>query len=126
MVKNKYFILPFLFLAWTIIFAHSIIPHHHHQENISQECNNCNEHEIYFLKYVEIHDCDTDCHHYSCHFHVEILVKGSIDNEFIPNADNLFLSYISFLETYETDYLIEFVSDQIPKTNYLRGPPLLS
>lgn len=125
MVKNKYIILPFLFLAWAIIFAHSIVPHHHHTESLFPECNHNHAHGAIPSENTEIHDCDHDGNNHICHFHVEVLTQISIDNIFIVNTENTFFNYISFLETCNNSFYIEFVSDKILQSNYLRGPPQL-
>ncbi len=124
-MKNKYIILPFLFLAWTIIFAHSIVPHHHHSENYQAECNHNHAQHSIFEENTEFQNCDHDCNDHVCHFHVEVLTKISIDNIFIANIENTFFNYISFLETCNNSFYFEFVSDQIPQSNHLRGPPQL-
>ena len=125
MVKNKYIILPFLFIAWTIIFVHSIIPHHHHSENFHSECNH-HSHETHFSESSEINSCDHGCNDHACHFHVEVLTKISIDNIFIINIENSLFNDITCIETSNANYCHEFISDQIPQTNYLRGPPIIS
>ncbi|MFC2104738.1 hypothetical protein ACFLS4_05255 [Bacteroidota bacterium] len=118
--------MPFLFFAWTIIFGHSIVPHHHHHEIVSSECNNCNNHDLPILEKIEIHDCDHECNDHACHFNVEIFTQVSLDNIFIANTESTFLSSLYFVETNNICYQAEFVSDQIPKTKFLRGPPVIS
>ncbi|MBU8893065.1 MAG: hypothetical protein KOO66_09820 [Bacteroidales bacterium] len=123
MVKNKYSILPFLLLAWTIIFAHSVIPHHH-SENFHSECSH-HSHETHFSEMSEIHDCNHECNDHTCHFHVDVLTKVSVDNVFITNNINTFLNNLNFSESYDNGFFVDFISNQIPKTNHLRGPPVL-
>ena len=125
MVKNRYIILSFLFLAWAIIFAHSIVPHHHHHsENFHSECH-YHAHETHFSESSEINSCDHDCNDHTCHFHVEVLTKISIDNIFLVNTEDTFFKYLPFSETNNNSFYIEFVSNQISNPNYLRGPPQL-
>lgn len=126
MVRNKYLILPFLLFAWTIIFAHSIVPHNHHSENLFVKCNTEHVNEVNLFEFTEIHDCEHECNDHACHFHVEIFTRISLDNIFIVNTEDEFSHHISFLETSNTSFYIEFVSDQIPQSNYLRGPPRIS
>lgn len=126
MIRNKFVILPFLLFAWTITFAHSIFPHNHHSEDTFTKCNieHINEGNLFEIK--EIHDCDHKCNDHACHFHVEILTRISLDNIFIVNIEDEFLNHISFVETSNTSFYIEFVSDQTSQSNYLRGPPQIS
>ena len=132
MLKNKYIILPFLFLAWTIIFAHNIVPHHHHsdetleQNQCHHESHNENEHHIENLQIPEYDCCEQDTQEHACHFRVEILTQISIDHVFISNDYNSLFSDLSCVETTHTSYIEEFISDKIHKTNYLRGPPTIS
>jgi len=125
-VKNKYLILPFLLFAWTIIFAHSIFPHYHHSENLFAKCNTEHVNEVNLFEITEIHDCEHECDDHACHFQVEILTRISLDNIFIVNTKDEFLYHISFLETSNSRFYFEFDSDQIPQSNYLRGPPQIS
>lgn len=122
MIKNKYIILPFLFAAWTIIFAHSIIPHHHHSDDIFTECNNCKIH----LNNTEIHDCDLDCNSFTCHFQVKVLTQVSIDNVFIINTENPFFNNRQLIKERNFNFNSGFISEQIPKTKFLRGPPQIN
>ncbi len=125
MIKNKYIILPFLLLAWTIIFAHSIVPHHHHAENSHTECNH-HAQNINFEESTEIHDCNQDGNDHVCHFHVEVLTKVSIDNIFIADTEDVFLNYLSVFEINKNNFNSNFVFQDIPTSNYLRGPPIIS
>ena len=130
MVKNKYIILPFLLLAWTIIFAHSIIPHHHFEE-IQTEHKHSHSHSHHHHEHTSedalgFNDCDDDCNDHVCHFHVEILTQVSLDNILIPNTENTLYTDITCIETNNYNYYKEFVSDQIPKTDHLRGPPTIA
>jgi hypothetical protein len=125
-IKNKFVILSFLLFAWTIIFAHSIVPHNHHSENLITECNYDHIHGRELFDITEIHDCDHECTDNACHFNVDILTRISLDNIFDLNSDNNFFDHISFLEINTTSFYIEFVFEQVPKSNYLRGPPQIS
>ena len=132
MIRNKYIILPFLLIAWTIIFAHSIVPHHHHFEEriVQNDCHHESHHEHH--DYIEeslipeYHCCTQDSEDHACHFHVETLTQISIDNIFISNDTNPLFSDLSCIETTHTNYIEEFVSGKIPKANHLRGPPIIS
>jgi hypothetical protein len=122
-LKNKYTILPFLLFVWTVIFAHSIIPHHHHEKIVS-ECNH--SHENHSSDEVGINHTHNDDNSVVCHFNVEIITQFSLDNIFIVNTENKFLNHISVLEINNTNFYLEFVSEQVPKSNHLRGPPQIS
>lgn len=123
MIRNKYIISPFLFLAWAIIFVHSIIPHHHHEENFFAECIECHVHGHTLSDNSCIWNNDNDSKDHVCHFKVETFTQVSIDNIFIVNSDNSFLSSSISRDVHNIDYYVEFISEQIPKTNFLRGPP---
>lgn len=123
MIRNKYIILPFLLFAWTIIFAHSIIPHHHHSGDVHSECSHCYTHLENLTSY---NDCGHDCTDHACHFHVDVLTKVNIDNNFIASAENTYSNYSLEINSGKIVSDIAFFSDQIPKTNYLRGPPIRS
>jgi hypothetical protein len=125
-VRNKYLILPFLLFAWTIIFVHSIVPHNHHSENLFAKCDTEHINEVNLFEFTEIHDCEHECNDHACHFHVEILTRISLDNMFIVNTEYEFLNHILSEEICNTNFYIEFVSEQIPQSNYLRGPPKIS
>lgn len=128
MIKKKAIILPFLFLAWTIIFAHSVIPHHHHDTFHETKCLNTHHEHEYTTQSnecEEMHDCDTDCGGYICHFHVDVLQQISIDNVFIIDSENTLFDNIICLETNRYTSYKEVVSDADRETNYLRGPPSL-
>jgi len=123
-IKNKYIILPFLLFAWTIIFAHNVVPHHHH--DIAVKCNHSHGHSHDQIGVEEFQCCDHDSNEHTCHFHVEIFTQVSIDNVFIPNTENSLFADITTLETNNYIYYQGFVSDQIPKISHLRGPPTIS
>jgi hypothetical protein len=125
-VRNKYLILPFLLFAWTIIFAHSIVPHYHHSESLFAKCNSEHVNEVDLFEITEVHDCEHECNDHACHFNIEVLTRIFLDNIFIINTEDKFLNHISCIGTNNTSFYIEFVSDQIPQSNYLRGPPHIS
>ena len=125
MIRNKYIISPFLFLAWTIIFVHSIIPHHHHDEDLFSDCVQCHVHGETISESSCIWDHDVDSKDHVCHFKVETFTQVSIDNIFIVNTDNILLKSVSVSRADNIEFYSEFVSEQIPKTNFLRGPPTI-
>lgn len=134
-IKNKRIILSILFLAWTIIFAHGIIPHHHHVEKFCLEkTSHSHDHHHHHYPHQhendlwndQIHECNHDCHDHTCHFHVEVLTQISIDKTFIANIENTFFSYSPLKEKNDYTYNTEIVFDQLPKTDHLRGPPVIA
>ena len=126
MIRNKYIILPFLFIAWTIIFVHSIVPHHHHDEQNTNLCSHCDVQGFSSEEKFQI--WDTEHHHtdHVCQFKIETIAHGSIDKLFIANIENSFFKSVIIKETNVLDFYGNFFSDQIPKTKHLRGPPHLS
>jgi len=122
MIRNKYILTPFLMLAWVIIFAHSVIPHHHHSEGELSECNHCKEHQFHVTQF---NDCQHDCHSHACHFHVEILTKVNFDQGFLYISENNFNFNININKTNNIDFYRYFISGKIPKTTLLRGPPAI-
>ena len=126
MIKNKNILLSFLLLAWAIIFAHSVVPHNHHFFEQVSECTHEHSHDLEYEVNAEVHDCDHDCNDQACHFHVDILAQVSIDDIFTISSKNTYLNYFSLKETKTFNYFVEFVSNKVPKTNYLRGPPITS
>jgi len=128
MIRNRRVILPFLLLAWTIIFAHSIIPHHHHLGRVhSEKAHQSHSHHHTFDFSTEYFgDCDDDCHDHTCHFHIDVLTQISVDKVFISNVETDFYSYKPLERKQQFIYISEIFFEQIPKTNYLRGPPYLS
>lgn len=130
-IKNKRIILSVLFLAWTIIFAHSVVPHHHHVEKFyldkghshGHHQDHCHDND---LCNEQIHECNHDCHDHACHFHVEVLTQISIDKIFIANIENTFFSYSPLKEKSDYTCNTEIVFDQLPKTDHLRGPPVIT
>ena len=137
MIKNKRIILSILFFAWAIIFAHGIIPHHHHLEkHPSEKVNHSHNHDHTHhhhshehendISFEQMHECNHDNHDHSCHFHVEVLTQISIDKTFIVNTENTFFSYSPLKEKNNYTYNTEIVFEQLPKTDHLRGPPFIA
>ena len=126
MIRNKKIILPFLLLAWTIIFAHSIIPHHHHDPD--EILNHCKYHHSTNFNIVqeELHDCDHDCGGHTCHFHVDVLTKLNIDKDFIISSENIIAYNISVVESEGYIYNQDFITQLFSETNFLRGPPQIA
>jgi len=129
-IKNKKVILPFLFLAWIIIFAHSIIPHHHSELN-SLGKNHCQHEHHESLDYQtdfsvtsEFDCCDHNENGHVCHFHVDVLSQVSIDNVFLCTKENALYNNMSCVKAKLIRFYQDIVSEEFPKTNYLRGPPL--
>lgn len=126
MVRNKYIILPFLFVAWSIILVHSIIPHHHHADDIHTQCNQSSLFDTHEIANEQIHDCDQDCNIFTCYFQVKVLTHGSIDNIFNITSENSTLNKLNSTEINTIDFYSDFISDQINQTKFLRGPPFIS
>ncbi len=132
MIRNKKIILSILFLAWAIIFAHSVIPHHHHVEKFysdrshshdhHNDCHHSHNHDD-DLNNEQVHKCNHDRHEHVCHFHVDVLTGISIDKTFIANNESTFFSYPITEKSDNFTFHTKIVFEQLPKTNHLRGPP---
>jgi len=127
-IKNKAIILAPLLFAWTVIFAHSIIPHNHHDEPQS-ECKHShpsdshNQHSAVFLEHH--HSSETHDH---CHFNISTTLTKFVDS---PDAFLHFLNYINLpvltqiqpLQVNNNELLIKHIYfDSISH----RGPPSFS
>ena len=122
---KRNFIVAFLLLAFTVVLAHSIIPHHHHHDEVEAESND-HEH----------HDENSLEHSFEHYMHA-----GNSTDYFIPSSNDLILStgicdnfiapYFQFsaneLIVYfgKTNYTKNenFISAESPYSNGLRGPP---
>ncbi|MDY6799850.1 MAG: hypothetical protein SVU94_01345 [Bacteroidota bacterium] len=124
MIQNKKVILPFLLLAWTIIFAHNIIPHHHHHSHHNFSCNHCHaeHHQNTFTE--ELNDQIYDCNDHACHFHIEVLRQVSIDHVFIAASDNIFSDFLPILKSERITFYLETRYETLFYTNQLRAPPI--
>ncbi|HSH51378.1 MAG TPA: hypothetical protein VK982_06610 [Bacteroidales bacterium] len=122
MIKNKKAVIPFLLLAWAIIFAHSIIPHHHHDPDHDFVCNHCHaNHHNTFTE--EINDYD-DCDDHACHFQIEVLRQVSIDPVFIATSEHLFSVFFPNQKSERNTFYIEIRYEPLFFTNQLRAPPI--
>jgi hypothetical protein len=122
-IKNKKVVIPFLLLAWTIIFAHSIIPHHHHDSYHDLVCNHCHAsyHQNTFTEEINDHD---DCHEHACHFQFEVLSQVSIDPVFIAAAQYFDSDFLPIQQTERNTFYIENRYEPLFYTNQLRAPPI--
>lgn len=124
MVKNKNIILLFLFLAWAIIFAHSVIPHHHHNPNdLISHCEQNHNFKDHRILQEEIHDCHHDCFSHACHFHVDVLTKINIDNDFIVSFEYQPIYQVETSKGEKSIFNYNFIKQPFTEINYLRGPP---
>ncbi|HKL08794.1 MAG TPA: hypothetical protein VJ896_08465 [Bacteroidales bacterium] len=114
--------MPFLLLAWAIIFAHSIIPHHHHHSH-KHICSHCHTeyHQNIFDEELNDHN---DCNDQACHFHVEVLRQVSIDHVFITTSDNLFSDIFPLFKSEKNTFYIEAFYEPLFYSNQLRAPPI--
>lgn len=119
MIRNKYILTPFLLLAWAVIFAHSVIPHHHHVHNSQNVCYHHHENKV-VGNYSETHDCEG----HTCLFQVDILSQISIDHIFIKSAE-LKLNqnpYLVCFTIYEKPYYL--IKKEFYNPNLMRAPPV--
>lgn len=112
-------------LAWTIIFAHSIIPHHHHHSH-NHICSHCHTeyHQNIFAE--ELNDHNHDCNDHACHFHIELLRQVSIDHVFIATSDDIFSDFLPILKSERTTFYIEAFYESLFSANQLRAPPIFA
>jgi len=122
-IKNKKVILPFLLLAWTIIIAHSIIPHHHHDSDYDFVCNYCHASHHHNPFTEEINDYD-DCDDHACHFQIEVLRQVSIDPVFIAAPEQFFADFLPIQKSERNTFYIETRYEPLFYTNQLRAPPI--
>ena len=122
-----------LLSVYSIVLAHSIIPHHHHSDAIADICNfeltadSSQTQQIFESgQYQCQHDHDSEVH---CHFNVELIPSKIV---FISTT---FLAEMSLFEeptfASEQEFIFAEQSFTLPKKfikhpSELRGPPTLS
>jgi len=122
-IKNKKAVIPFLLLAWTIIFAHSIIPHHHHHSNHNVVCSYCHasHHQNTFAEELNDHH---ESHDHTCNFQIEVLKQVSIDPVFIAAPEHFFADFLPIQKSERNIFYIETRYEPLFYTNQLRAPPV--
>ena len=126
MIKNKAVILAPLLFAWTIIFAHSVIPHNHHDEPQS-ECNHSCDSNIQNTTNFLGHNHSSDSHDH-CHFNINTTLTKFVDS---PNAFLHSSNYISLPVLTQIQPLQVNNNELLLKHIYFesishRGPPSFS
>ena len=122
-----------LLSVYSIVLAHSIIPHHHHSDPIADLCNfeiiadSLQAQQIFELGQHQCHhDHDSEVH---CHFNIELIPSK------IVFISTIFLGEISLFEepTYASEQELIFADQSFSPTGIfikhpseLRGPPTLS
>ncbi len=84
MIKNKTILFSTLFFTWAIIFAHSIIPHNHHNEPAEECCAHSlasHTSENNFTGFIAFF---SSCDHHSdnpnhCHFNINTTLTKFVD-----------------------------------------------
>lgn len=132
-----------LLTVYTIVMAHSFIPHHHHSEfaQTPQHCefekqqeHNCCEHDSH-KKHVEFvsENCCLDHHHNNhshtfCSFEEKIvLTKGiSLSDLFLPSTDIEYFELAQEKLSFTDSYLPIFIHNPHCRAVQLRGPPQFS
>ncbi len=74
---KRFFSASFLFLTFTIILAHEIIPHHHHDDHICFEHVACND----LQTSNESSENNQDDHHCCLLSDLVLIIPGSVTNE---------------------------------------------
>lgn len=120
---KKAFLFPLL-ISWLIIFAHDVIPHHHHSDihfNVHHHSDS-NSNVATSCSDLTFNDLDS---HECCSFSVDLLPRFSFDLEILPPES-------TFANIRETGIKILSSSDYHPFISYsiyldqrqLRGPPV--
>jgi hypothetical protein len=130
---KKYFILTMLFFAYTIVLAHSIVPHHHHNEGPEMgQSSNQNDDKI-----NDHHPDKGLAHDFSHYFHSGNLTDFHIHSE-LNSSDNsvstifiVALFYFHFDPTENQTSIVPSFKDHFLVLEYslsskgLRAPPSL-
>ena len=124
---KRYCIVAFLLFAFTLVLAHSIIPHHHHDDEIEAESKDHGHHDENSLE-----------HSFEHYMHA-----GNSTDYFIPSSNDLFLSHsicdcfiASYFQFSAKEITVCFakgryienekhISSESLYSNGLRGPPLV-
>jgi len=132
-IKNKAIILTPLLFAWTIIFAHSIIPHNHH-DIPQEECRSHSQHNdssdnslLRFASQFSDNNHRADNHDH-CHFNINTTLTKFVDS---PDAFLHFHNYINLPVLTQTQPLHGINNELLLKHIYFdsishRGPPSFS
>lgn len=133
-----------LLTVYTIVIAHSFIPHHHHSEfaQAPQQCefekpqeHSCCEHDTHEQQVEHISDnCCLDNHNHNNHSHTfcsfeekVVLKKGiSLSNLFLPSIDIEYFELAQNNYSLTDSYLPIFIHDPHCRDVQLRGPPQFS
>ena len=130
MIKNKAIILTPLLFAWTIIFAHSIIPHNHHHESV-EECkthtdNSNDNHRTDFVSFFSSHDHHSEDNNH-CHFNINTTLTKYVDS---PNAffysEIVIVPVSSLVQTICCDHQVSLLKHFYFDSFTHRGPPSFS
>jgi len=110
-------------LAWSIIFLHAVIPHHHHYFD-----HVCEKHDSEFAGYVIENDTDAheDCACDDCNFSADFLSQHQIDGFYFFQSAESFSPKIQLKDFSFIDRPV-FIPDDLLYLSYgLRAPPAFS
>ncbi len=130
MIKNKAIILAPLLFAWTIIFAHTIIPHNHHNESV-EECkshtnNSSDKHKIDFVSFFSSHDHHSEAHNH-CHFNINTTLTKYVDSPVAYfYSENTIITVSDQIQTIYFDHQVSLLKHIYFDSFSHRGPPSFS
>lgn len=144
MVRGKKSIVSLvLILVYSIVVAHSVIPHHHHSdlqsiiacstENADNDQGSCDHHHSSDLKTLQIHTaCDLseeehnqkDCED-ACSFNFIVLKDHAEFNFYCIDAGDAFQLFVPEIHLNNTDEYRFCAVDERFSCTQLRGPPCI-
>ena len=132
-----------LLTVYTIVMAHSFVPHHHHSEfeETAQYCefekqqeHSC-EHDTHEKqsKYISVNCClehhqHTNHSHTFCSFEEKVVLTKwiNLSNLFLPSTEIKYFELAQNKRSYTDAYLPRFIHDPHCRDVQLRGPPNFS
>ena len=133
-MKIKRFISVLVLAVYSIVLAHSFVPHHHHSEFVqnTQVCDRENvEHQKHSLHRTE-HCCVDHSNehqdHSFCSFEEKFILTKSINlsDFFIPSVELEFIGFDNNNQSIPDGYLPIQISSPHCRDVQLRGPPQFS
>lgn len=131
-----------LLTVYTIVMAHSFIPHHHHSEFTQtakhcefekQDTHSCCAHEQQTDTSTSPDKCSLDHHnqhhtHTFCSFEEKIVLNKGINlsNLFLLSIEIEYIELALNTKTYADSYFPNFIHDPHCRDFRLRGPPYFS
>jgi hypothetical protein len=121
---TKIFIYPLL-LAWSIIFAHDTIPHHHESSYHTEIQGALHHHEKDAHDNEVSHFGKNDHNH--CHFSVTLLRNFSLDHNFFsPQAGPIHFQVPNKIISYPKEFITQKWNSVFLEHIQLRAPPFFA